>query len=66
MVQHPTGRAEQQKKEKNHLMFIVLFLLESFYCGDPKKSQYSDAADFHNCLYDSQHFRQDCVPVSNS
>lgn len=63
MVQHPSGSAEQQKK--NYLMFIALFLLVSFYCDDPKKSQHSDAADFHSCLYDTQLFSQDFVPVSN-
>lgn len=38
MVQHPSGSAEQQKKYS--LMFIALFCLVSFYCGDPKKSQH--------------------------
>lgn len=52
-------------KKQYYLMFIALLLLVSFYCDDPKKSQHSDAADFHSYLYDTQHFRQDCVPVSN-
>lgn len=41
-------------------LFSCIFLL-----WWPKKESAPSAADFHNCLYDTQHFRQDCVPVSN-
>lgn len=65
MAQYPPGSAEQQKCES--LMFIPLFLPLSFYGGDPPKKPMKphNAADLPNCLYGTQRFSQDCVPVSN-
>lgn len=56
MVLYHSGIVKQQKK----IFFNVHILY--FFIGDPKKSQQS-AADFYNCLCDTQHFRQDCVLV---